>query len=152
MPVFLNTIAEPDRALFCRCRTLHKELIHALGNIQSEKQINTMRQLLKQEIPPDARHRMQALISRAERDQAHLAALQAEYDQTAVEAEIAAERIVSLNLRRFVKLFCIDGLSVKKACSLAGFCERTGERYRALLSNPLSEGNDGRTHQAGTGR
>ena len=153
MPTFLDDISERDRDLFCRCRTLGKEIDYLLENIQPAAQLNALRQLLKQEIPPDARHRAHALVSRAERDQAHLAALQAEYDQLAVEAETAAERISNPNLRRFVRLFCIDGLSVRKACKLAGFCERTGERYRALLSKPLSAGNgNGRTYQAGTNR
>lgn len=148
----LGNISEQDRVLFCQCRTLGEEITHLLENIQPAAQINTLRQLLEQEIPPGARHRAQTLIDRAEQDQAHLTELQAEYDRLCVEAENAAQCIINRNLRRFVRLYCIDSLPFELVCNQSSFSVRTAYKYKSALSKPLSEGNDGRTHQASTNR
>ena len=153
MPHTINRISETDRVLFCRCRTLNTEIAYALQNQIPPHQADALRQLLKQEIPPDARKRVQAMIAREERESARLAILQAEFDCVSVEAENAAEQIENQNLRRFIKLFCIDALPLSMVCAQSGFCVRTAERYRALLNQPAVQGeSNGQSHQTGAKR
>lgn len=156
MPRTTTFIPEPDRALFQRCRTLNLEIADLLEHKEAESQTANLRLLLQQEIPPAARRKAETLIARAERDSARLAALQAELERISTDAETAAQRIVNPNLRRFVKLYALDGCAFREAVSGAGVCKRTIERYSAYLSSPIdpvaSEGNaDGQTYQTGAG-
>lgn len=153
MPYTTNCISEPDRELFCRCRMLNTEIAHALQNQIPPHQAEALRQLLNQEMPTDAHQKVKALIARMERDNARLAALRAELECVSVAAENAAEQIGNPNLRRFVKLFCIDALPLSMVCAQSSFCQRTAERYRALLKQPCIQGeSNGQSHQAGAKR
>ena len=114
-----------DAELFKRCRVLNLDIAQILRTRLTDKQASVLRLLLqKPELPTGARQRIERTLSSYVRDGERLEALQAELDQLAAAAEIAAERISNAHLRRFVKLFFLDGLTQGEAAAGADVCRR----------------------------
>lgn len=147
-------IPESDRILFQRCRMLNKGISDIYTHAETPETLDSLKRLLLQDIPPDARHRAEKAIARLERENARLEALQNELDQIAAQAEQAAERIENAHLRRFVKAYSLDACSIREATFEARVCERTGARYATLLNRPpdtaMLEGNN-HAHEANQG-
>lgn len=152
------TIACSDAELFKRCRVLNLDIAQILRTRLTDKQASVLRLLLqKPELPPGARRRIERTLVSHERDGKRLKALQSELDQLAAEAETAAEHVRNPRLRRFVKLFALDGLTQGEAAAGADVCARTAGRYVHLLACSAEAGStegrtDGRADLCGAAR
>ena len=61
---------------------------------------------------------------------------QTELTKIAIKAENAAHRIAHENLRRIIKLYCLDGLSVADTAKGCPCSTGTVRKYIALLNSP----------------
>ena len=143
-------IPEPDITLFMRYRRLNKDIEQLRKVLPESGIISALERIDLNALPLDQR-RMAAC---ALRDKAELEAKKAEREALSIPAEQAAQRIPDANLRRIVRLYCLDGMGYRatiQACAGA-CCERTVNRWIALL-NRYAEGNaDGAVNQGGSER
>lgn len=150
MPRNTTPIPEPDLALFMRYRRLNED-INQLRKVLPESGIIAALERIDLNALPLDQRRMAAC---ALRDKADLEAKEAEREELSIPAEQAAQRIPNANLRRIVRLYCLDGMGYHatiQACAGA-CCERTVNRWIALL-NRYAEGNaNAAANQGGTAR
>lgn len=128
-------ISPADHRLFLRCRELNEAIRQAEGDLSSLRSLPlyALGGLLDQDLPDDARRKIQRLLTRIDEETARLNATRAELDELACEAEKAAQRIQSDGLRCFVRLFCFDGMTYTEAVNGCGACPSSGKRYAALI-------------------
>lgn len=141
MPRNTTLIPESDLALFRQCRRLNIDIDHLRDTLPEPNVITALERVSLDELPLDQR-RMAACILR---DKDELAAKEAELKALAIPAELAAQRIPNVNLRRIVRLYALDGMrysAVRQSCSC---CSRTVDRWIAFLNGHNAEGkrNDG---------
>ena len=139
-------IPEPDRALFRRCRVLNEDIALLRKSLPEPEVVAALERISPDKLPED-QQRMQACILR---DKADLKAKEAELEESVIRAELATQRIPNANLRRIVRLYCLDGLSYAETKHSVSCCQRTVERWIAYLN---VEGNaDAAANQGGTER
>ena len=143
-------IPEPDRALFMRYRRLNKDIEQLRKVLPESGIISALERVDLNALPLDQRR----VAACALRDKADLETKEAKREALSIPAEQAAQRIPNANLRRIVRLYCLDGMGYRATIqSCAGACcKRTVERWLAIL-NGHAEGNaDAAAGQGGTER
>lgn len=130
-------IGDHDRALFNRCRELNMAIASGIEHVTPDAVLKALRSVQRDKLPPDKQRDVELTIARAERDAAALQAAKQELEQISIDAEIAAQRITSQNLRRFVQLYCIDGWDKLYAVARElKISPRTAANYSKLLHEP----------------
>ena len=132
MPRTINYIPEQDRLLFLRCRHLKEDLAGLKRVLPKPEIIAILARLSLYELPRSRRKQV-AYILRLKSMQNEK---QAELNGVCIEAEIAAHRIKHENLRRIVKRYCLDGLSLTDVAKECPCSTGTVRKYIKLLNRP----------------
>ena len=134
-------IPPADHRLFLRCRELHEEIRQAKSDLDvlTASPLYRLRGLMDEELPEDMRSKILCTQMRIDKETECMNAARAELDVLSCEAERAAQCIQSDGLRRFVRLYCIDGMTCAEAVDGCGVCARSGYRYAALLRRQPTE-------------
>lgn len=134
-------IPPADHQLFLRCRELHEAIRQAKSDLDvlTASPLYRLRGLMDEELPEDMRSKILCTQMRIDKETERMNAASAELDVLSCEAEKAAQSIRSDGLRRFVRLYCIDGLPYSEAVNGCGVCARSGCRYAALLRRQPTE-------------
>ena len=134
-------IPPADHSLFLRCWTLQEKIRQAKRGVDTltATPLYKMRSMLDQPLPEEVRQKIECLVSRVGEESACLNTMLGELDDLSAEAEEAAQRIQNDNLRRFVKLYCLDGLTYTEAADHCGCSRRNAYRYAAILRSVPDE-------------
>lgn len=123
-------IPEPDRLLLQRCRHLKEDLAGLERVLPEPEVIALLARLPLYELPRSKRKQIACILRlKSMQDEKR-----AELNKIIVKAEIAAHRIEHEKLRRVVKLYCLDGLSIADTAKDCPCSERTVRKYVKLLS------------------
>ena len=121
----------PHLALFRRCRKLNEEIAQLRAVLPDPGVIAALERVDPDSLPPEQSRIAKVIL----RDKAELTAKEAELEEISTQAEKAAQQLSNGNLRRIVRLYCIDGMnfsSLEHSCA----CSRsTITRWIYLLKN-----------------
>lgn len=126
-------IPEPDRLLFRRCRRLKEDLAGLERVLPESEVVALLAHLPLYELPRSKRKQVARILRLKSMQDEKLA----ELDRSCIKAEIAAHRIEHEKLRRIVKLYCLDGLSIADTAKDCLCCTDTVRKYIRLLNRPF---------------
>lgn len=125
-------IPEPGRLLLWRCRRLKEDLAGLERVLPKPEVVALLARLPLYELPRSKRKQVACILRlKSMQDEK-----QAELDGISIKAEIAAHRIEHENLRRIVKLYCLDGLSIADTAKDCPCSTGTVRKYINLLNRP----------------